>query len=267
MLDDIIKRMFRTFMPQGTEVKTPRSREQYWEDQLIERTIGFDTTDCTEFMSKLRQRAIEFGTSVDQNNTNAAVDNDTDKINQALAVLSDESVEHIPVEKDKRTIDDLIDKYLNETYKSLDSFFEPVYQAIQDECKYVVTSNDWNNSKGKKKSKGAAKSYAHYDGICVDYISCLLVLFDTTLFGSGSDGLAITSDFIAFKSLGDDKEFIYISELESVSYNRSSKELAFNNKRYNYVHTELNGPAKLVFESLQDYLNQPSLKLRKHLNS
>ncbi|MBB1466434.1 hypothetical protein H5300_24800 [Vibrio sp. SG41-7] len=249
-------------------VVEPLSREQYWESQLLEKTIGFDPSDCMDYFAELHRRAIEFGLSVDLNNEKAALNNDEAKLLEMRAAISGEKVEHVSTEKDKRTIDDLISQYTSETYKSLDSFFDPFYKSMGDGCKYVVTSNDWFESKGKKKIKGAGKSYAHHPAEePSEYVHDVLVLFDTTLFGSGGDGMTLTSEFVAFKGLGKDKEFIFIGDIESVGYDRGSKELTFNDIKYNYVHTELNGPAKRVFECLQAYINQPSLRLKKYINN
>ncbi len=136
-------------------------------------------------------------------------------------------------------------------------------------------SNDsgyYQDSYSERKECGVigayGKSYAHHPTEDPsEYVHDVLVLFDTTLFGSGGDGMTLTSEFVAFKGLGKDKEFIFIGDIESVGYDRGSKELTFNDIEYNYVHTELNGPAKRVFECLQAYINQPSLRLKKYINN
>jgi hypothetical protein len=247
--------------------KSEGSIEGNWESKLNSRLSDFDSASYNDFMIELKNELIKFGLEVDLTNKNVAISNDKEHLESIIGLFTDEDSTNESAEMDTRGVDDFLEAYLKEKLFSIHEPFDEIYSQISDGCGYVVTSNDWTKSKAKKKEKGASKSYAHYphDEYPCDVITDLLVLFDTTLFGSADDGMVITGDFIAFKPMFEDKEFISISDIRSVRLDSSDKELRINNLTYNYIHSELDRPMKLVYKALKKYLDQPSLVLMKYL--
>ena len=238
-----------------------------WESKLNNRLSNFDSTNYNDFIVELKNELIKFGPQIDIANENIAISNDKEQLEAMIGLFTEEDSTCEPAEEDTRGIDDFLEAYLKENIFSIHKPFDEIYSQISDGCSYVVTANDFTKSKANKKEKGASKSYAHYpyDEYPCDYIEDLLVLFDTSTFGSGDKGMVITGNFIAFKEMFEDKQFISISDIRSVSFNSRSKYLRINKLDYNYLHSELDRPMKLVYQALKKYLDQPSLALMRYL--
>ena len=259
------------FKPENDKDLSPEERSRKsadtWTNTMMERLSTFDTESHADFIQPLLKVVIKKGIEIDEINRNAWLEDEANNLKSMAAKIKGEEFLKVPTTTDNRTVDDLLQNYITENTRSLDSFFDNIYSKIEDGNKYVVTSDDMYSSKAKKKIKNAEKAYAHHP--CDDYffgsIDGFLVLFDTTLWGSGDEGIVFSDQFIAFKSML--KDPVYISNIKSISIDSDDKEIYINDECYHYVHSELNRAARLSVEAYRGYIEQPTLALRKHLNN
>ena len=232
---------------------------------------GFEiTNDDEDFIDKLRSEYQEFNSAKESNNEKAYKQVAENEVNEAISILNDEQAEVKEPEFDKRTTQEFVTNFISSNINSLDNLFYEIEDSLSDGLKYVVTRDESYTSKGKKKSKGAVKSYAHYSKGDAKYMDCVdnvLVLFDMTVFGSGSEGSAVAGHYIAVKARSHEREFIYLDDINNISVRASNKELKVNSSYFEYIHSEITRPLKKIVDCFNNYLNQPGVRLRKHLET
>ena len=232
---------------------------------------GFEiTNEDKDFINKLRSEYQEFNSAKESNNEIAYKQVAENEVNEAISILNDKQAEVKEPEFDNRTVQEFVTNFISSNINSLDNLFYEIEDSLSDGLKYVVTRDESYSSKGQKKSKGAAKSYAHFSKSDAEYITSvenLLVLFDMTTFGSATDGITFAGHYITFKSMSHDREFIYLDDINNISVRASDKELKVNSSYFKYFHSEITSPLKKIVDCFNNYLNQSGVRLRKHLEA
>ena len=274
MFGNIFNQNFKNIVSQ---IQGPLTNNEEQGDSPVEASLneleilleGFAITNEDEdYINKLRSEYQKFNSAKESNNEKAYKQVAENEVNEAISILNDEQAEVKEPEFDNRTVQEFVTNFISSNINSLDNLFYEIEDSLSDGLKYVVTRDESYSSKGQKKSKGALKSYAHYskgDAECMDSVHNLLVLFDMTLFGSGSDGITFAGHYITFKSMSHDREFIYLDDINSISVRASDKELKVNSSYFEYFHSEITRPLKKTVDCFNTYLNQPGVRLRKHL--
>jgi len=144
-----------------------------------------------------------------------------------------------------------------EPKKDLEHYIREICGQIDDQ-KWVYALS--HGKKLRDKTAAAVKSYAHEDyEVDSDYKSepyGLLVLIDTTLFGSAKDGFFITDTHIYGKPSYNDRFSIEIKKIKSIRVDEDDRELAINGDYYGYTHTEITPKMKLIVSAIKKYLEQ-----------
>ncbi|WKD24218.1 hypothetical protein NDQ71_03730 [Pseudoalteromonas sp. KG3] len=155
------------------------------------------------------------------------------------------NIEHVDLKKEP------------EPKKDLEHYIREVSSHIDDQ-KWVYALS--HGKKLRDKTAAAVKSYAHEDyEVDSDYKSepyGLLVLIDTTLFGSAKDGFFITDTHIYGKPSYNDRFSIEIKKIKSIRVDEDNRELAINGDYYGYTHTEITPAIKLIVNAIKKYLEQ-----------
>ena len=165
--------------------------------------------------------------------------------------------EHPELASLEPNIEDLDVKKEPEPKKDLEHFIREVSSHIDDQ-KWVYALS--HGKKLRDKTASAVKSYAHEDyEVDSDYKSepyGLLVLIDTTLFGSAKDGFFITDTHIYGKPSYNDRFSIDIKKIKSIRVDDDDRELSINGDYYGYTHTEITPAMKLIVNAIKKYLEQ-----------
>ncbi len=155
------------------------------------------------------------------------------------------NIEHVDVKKEP------------EPKKDLEHYIREISSHIDDQ-KWVYALS--HGKKLRDKTAAAVKSYAHEDyEVDSDYKSepyGLLVLIDTTLFGSAKDGFFITDTHVYGKPSYNERFSIEIKKIKSIRVDEDDRELAINGDYYGYTHTEITPALKLIVKAIKKYLEQ-----------
>jgi len=153
----------------------------------------------------------------------------------------------------------VINKSVTKEAKSFEDLLDP-YGRNEDRLNdgsYIFSGMHLGSSKGTKKTKGAVSSYAYINDTKGDSPwGDLLVLIDSTIFGSGKDGIYITDDEIYIKPVLEDRIIISINDIKSIQLYKNEQEFKVNGTRYSYVHPELDGAMKIIVNCIKEYIEQ-----------
>ncbi len=141
--------------------------------------------------------------------------------------------------------------------KPLYEFFEEA--NIADGKDFYLGDYSYKGKLSKKK-KNAIESYAHDD---TDYKDepwdDLLLLLDTTLFGSATEGMYITESTIYMKEFLEDRlNPINIKDIRRIYIPRDNDEtyIEINGKTFNYVQSDLRARMRRLVTAIKEYLAQ-----------
>ncbi|MCG9714957.1 hypothetical protein L1D29_19350 [Shewanella insulae] len=137
--------------------------------------------------------------------------------------------------------------------RSFEDILEPMLHQL-NVGSYMYTGLRLCDSKIRKKAENAVKSYANEDGY--DPYRMLLILIDTTIFGSGKEGLYITEDKIYTKGLLEDPFSIDIDSIERIKLFTDDREVRINSTYVKYTHSELNLAMEAIVNCIQEYIEQ-----------
>lgn len=112
-----------------------------------------------------------------------------------------------------------------------------------------------------KKSKNAIEAYAHPDSEIDDDWKTgpdgdHLVLFDSTVFGSAKEGFFLTSDEFYFKEMFEDRVYFNIKDIYSIWLDTEERTVYINGEKFNYTHSEINRPMKIIVDCINTYIEQ-----------
>ncbi len=112
-----------------------------------------------------------------------------------------------------------------------------------------------------KKSKNAIDAYAHPDSEIDDDWKVgpdgdCLVLFDSTIFGSATEGFFLTEDELYFKAMFEDRIYFNIKDIYSIWLDTDECNLHINGEECNYTHSEINRPMKIIVDCINTYIEQ-----------
>ena len=137
--------------------------------------------------------------------------------------------------------------------KTFEELLEPFIERL-NVGSYMYAGSALYSSKVRKKANNAVKEYANDDGY--EPFGELLVLIDTTVFGSAKDGFYITEDEIYAKELMDDPVSFKISDIERIKHRKSDREVIINGHCISYTHTEMNLAMEAIVNCIQEFIDQ-----------
>lgn len=244
---------------------------------LDRKLAGFTvkTDSDKEFISKLKLGYKIFLSKNMLSNELERIQVIENELMESLTILGGECLEPQYIATENSSIDDFLEFCIENSYQSLNSYFASIVELIRGDLSYVVTFQDINSDKGRKKIINGFTSYGYSidkirktkdrESAMIECIKELLVLFDMTTLGSGKSGIILTKTYLAFESIYTSREFIYINDIENISLNTSERELTVNNKKLKFIDSEIIYPLKKTIECINQYLQQPSIKLKEHL--
>ncbi|MBM7456864.1 hypothetical protein HNR62_002766 [Oceanisphaera litoralis] len=215
-------------------------------------------------------------------------ENNNKVLEQALKTIFEEQAEEPELEElEAINIHDFVLEYCRKEMLSFRQIFASIKDELADGIKFVVLPSELSDSKAKKKFDNAVSAYAHkpsgrsYD--LHDYVPNfevhrfnLLVQFDTTVFGSGKTGICFTDSFLVYKGIGVlPHDLYYYSKVESMDIDPDDHELSItglsctgeNREYFKYNCYKITPKLMKVVDCVNKFINQPSLKLIKHLTS
>ncbi|MGV8898715.1 MAG: hypothetical protein ACOH2B_05640 [Burkholderiaceae bacterium] len=162
------------------------------------------------------------------------------------------------------------DAFVSKNTKSLMKISNSIniLENATDGGKYCLTEKDSCNEKGRKKIQNAVKSFAYTYESEREYPSepCgFIALFDTTAFGSATNGILFTNDSVFYKGLGDERKFYKLENIRKIQINDDV--LIINGTEFRFFHREIKSRLKLVVGAIDEYINQPSNILKKHVEN
>lgn len=117
-------------------------------------------------------------------------------------------------------------------------------------------------NKGPKKSENAEKSYANRGGgdsdgnYKIPPMGNLLMLYDSTVWGSGSEGFCITSDEFFCKASYEDGYMVNIRDIKTFRVDEDDREISVNGNYYKYRNGDLTKSLKIISKCIEKYNQQ-----------
>lgn len=115
-----------------------------------------------------------------------------------------------------------------------------------------------SENKGLKKIENAENSYAKYRGrdCNLSPAGSLLMLIDTTVWGSASDGFYITSEELFVKEAWEDGWMVKIRDIKRCRIDSDDKNVEINGRSFSYLSDTRTASLKIVFRCIEKYNNQ-----------
>lgn len=170
----------------------------------------------------------------------------------------------------QKKVDVFFDTFLSRNFKSLSEISDELnlWSKVSDGGKYCLSEKDSCNNNGRTKIENAVKSFAYHDSFdqqCALVPTGFIALFDTTAFGSATDGILFTQDSIYCKGLWEDRKHFRVEEIKNIRVR--DDELIVNNVSFRFYHSEVKSRLKLVVDAINEYVNQPSYKLKRYIKN
>lgn len=192
---------------------------------------------------------------------------------------SDPKIEHV----NSTSLADFVKTYCKENTKQFWRFVYPFEDKIDDGGSHVL---NMKRAHKHKKSQNAAKAYAHrpsgrsydldkYNPAWVTSPDDIIVLFDTSVFGSGKTGIVFTDNYVVFKGIQVlPHDLYYYKDIKSIKVNED-KELEIRGKSitgesgeyFKYNDYKIDHSLSLVTDAVTEYINQPAFKLSNYLKN
>lgn len=251
---------------------------------------GLDVSSdgMADFLTGLSNSWMQYNKKNELNKKEAIKDFNNKVLMQAIKKLHGDGSGYDELKKPSFEIDNINDfilEYSRLRLKSFREMFNSIKDELPDGMKYIIMPDELSNSKARKKFENAVKAFAHepsgrsYDleryipNYKVDEFD-LVVLFDTTIWGSGKTGICFTDTFVVYKSIGTiPHDLFYYSNIDSINVDEDKRCLIISGlssagdteKRFSYICHYINSKLSKVVGSVNDYVSQPAFKVIKHL--
>ncbi|MGR2768636.1 hypothetical protein ACUYOF_14095 [Photobacterium ganghwense] len=263
--------------------------EHNLDQQMNDMLSGLNTnsSDIVDFLSQMYIEFETFKKVVIGNNVKYEYQVAQNKIAEVHAALNGESdkFKRVEVERDLRTAEDFLQYYAKKHLKSVREFFMPVRDELYDNNKLAVVYHKLSDSRAKKKLDNAINAFAYqpneeyyldkeyHPPVAVSPFN-LLVLFDTTVFGSAKTGICLTDQFIVYKGVGKiPHEMFYYTNIDSIKVDTDENSLNISGKStkdkawysFSYDCYKVTPKLNKAVGCINDFINQPAYRILKHL--
>ncbi len=145
---------------------------------------------------------------------------------------------------------------INKDIISLETLLEEHEDILTDDS-YIYFS--W--SIPYERSRNAINAYAHPDSEIDDGWKTgpdgnHLVLVDSTISGSATEGFFLTEDELYFKAAFEDRLHFNIKDIHSIWLDTDKCNVHINGEKCNYTHSEINRPMKIIVDCINTYIEQ-----------
>lgn len=137
--------------------------------------------------------------------------------------------------------------------KTLKSRIDGFATLLNDNSNFFC-GDELSSPKAKEKLEKARKSFASN---CTEEP---LLIIDATVFGSCSEGVIISEQYIYFKSQLEEPGYYYLQDLSGVIYSSEDKALMINGKKIQFYGSEFNGKMQRVAQQLNEHISSLGIK-------
>ncbi|MFZ6718653.1 hypothetical protein [Undibacterium sp. Ji49W] len=239
----------------------------------------FKESTNVEFNDTLLKELKMLAEDISQERTKKVASDALEELDQMLGALNHVNQDSPTLEKSnvslentlKEKVEDFFNDFVKRNFKSLLKITDDknFWSNVSDGGKYCVGEKDVGlSSKGIKKVENAVKSFAYTSSHDQEYPSVphdFIALFDTTTFGSATDGILFTHDSVYCKSLGGDRTRFRLETIYRIRVDGDV--LKINSTDFQFFHSEIKNRLKLVVEAINEYINQPGYLLKRYIKN